>query len=237
PPAAAKGGLRSIAGELAAGLGIVWRSNALLGTLVALGVSMLGIGAVNVLLVRLIINDLGVPPAWFAGIEFAQTAAMVLSGGLVAMLARRFRPQSIVVAGLVGLAGLIAALALVSSVWHLLGILFGVGWLVTPLQAATATITQTAVADELRGRSAAARNTAIALASVLSMGAAGILAEAFGLRSVFGLAGALTGLAALGAGLIFRRGLGSGAAAGTPGVSAAGTNGAIPLASDAEAPA
>jgi MFS family permease len=225
PTAASAGGLRTILGELGAGLRIIWRTNALLGTLVAMGVAMLGLGAVNVLLVRLIINDLQVPPTWFAGIEFAQTSAMVLSGGLVAMLARRFRPQRIVVWGLLGLAGLICALAMVSSVWHLLGILFGVGWIITPLQASTATITQTAVADELRGRSAAARNTAISLASVVSMGAAGILAQAIGLRSVFVLAGAITVLAALGAGLIFRRGLGE---------SAAGTTSPIPLASDAE---
>ena len=55
---------------------IVRGSRALSGSLIAAAVSMLGLGAVNVLFVPLIVNDLSVdPPTWMAGIEAAQTAA------------------------------------------------------------------------------------------------------------------------------------------------------------------
>ena len=51
---------------LSEGLRIVSGSRALSTTLLALAVSMFGLGAVNVLFLPLVVNVLGVSPAWLA---------------------------------------------------------------------------------------------------------------------------------------------------------------------------
>ena len=61
------------------GLRVVGRSRLLTGALISAGVIMLGLGAVNVLFVPLLINDLQVPATWFGAIDLAQTSSMVLS--------------------------------------------------------------------------------------------------------------------------------------------------------------
>ena len=54
-----------------------------------------------------------------------------------------------------GSALIIGLLAGVDAVWQVILLLFAVGWLVTPLQAALTTIIQTEAADQVRGRVAA----------------------------------------------------------------------------------
>jgi MFS family permease len=193
-----------VLGELRTGLGLIARSRVLLGVLVAAGVAMLGFGAVNVLLVPLVVNDLRVPETWFAGLQGAQTASMILSGGLVALLATRFRPTSIVSVAMLALGALVALIALITAPWQLALILFAVGWFMTPLQASIATLTQTTVSDEVRGRVGAALNTLISTAGLLSMAFAGIFGAWLGVRNVFVLAGIIAVLAGLGSALLFR---------------------------------
>jgi MFS family permease len=201
---ASSGTPREIFAQLAGGLQVIAHSRILTGTLMALAVTMLGLGAVNVLIVPLIINDLHVPATWFGAVEFAQTASMVLSGGLVAVLAARLKMTQIVTGSLVLIGLLTGLIALSGTIWHLLLILFAVGWLVTPLQAAVATIMQTAVDDHMRGRIGAALNTVLSTASLVSMGLAGVFGQLVGIRTVFILAGIVTVLAGLAAIMIFR---------------------------------
>lgn len=195
---------RVIFGELVGGLRITFGNRILAGTILAAAVTMLGLGAVNVLLVPLIVNDLQVPETWFAVIEFAQTSAMILSGALVAVLAARFKPTQIVVVSFIGVGMVIALTAGVANVWQLLLILFGVGWFITPLQASVQTIAQTAVPNEVRGRTSAANNAFITTANLISMAAAGVLADAVGVRTVFIIGGAFVVVAGILAGFIFR---------------------------------
>jgi hypothetical protein len=126
-----------------------------------MGVTMLGLGAVNVLLVPFVVNQLQVTETWFAALEGSQTLSMVLSGALVAGLASKFKATNIVSVGL-GLLGIaIGALSLVTGVWGLMAILFLVGWVMTPLQASLVTLIQTEVVDDLRGRASAALSRSI----------------------------------------------------------------------------
>ena len=92
-----------------------------------------------------------------------------------------------------------------ASFWQVLVLLFAVGWIVSPLQAATATIVQTATSDELRGRTAAAMGTVMSSANIASMGLAGLVASGIGVRSSFVLAGGVIGCSAVVALLLFRR--------------------------------
>lgn len=196
--------VKAIFAQLVDGMKIIAHTPALMGTLVAAAIAMLGVGAVNVLLVPLIVNDLHVSASWFGVVEFAQTSSMILSGSLVAILASRIKPASIISGAMVGIGITLALLAAVSSIWHLLLILFLVGWIMTPMQASIATLMQTSVDDKLRGRTGASLNTLVSTASLVSMALAGVLAGGIGVRNVFLLGGAVVVLAGLASALVFR---------------------------------
>ncbi|MGA7732649.1 MAG: MFS transporter, partial [Chloroflexia bacterium] len=193
----AKGDMRAVFGQLGDGMKIIAQSRTLVGTLVGMAVTMLGLGAVNVLMVPLIINDMKLPATWFGLIELVQTAAMVLSGGLVAVLAARLKPTSIVSGALSMLGLVIGSIALANNLIVLGIIIFGAGLLITPIQAGVATIMQTSVDNKMRGRVGSALNSVISISQLVSMGVAGTLAEVVGVRNVFLAGGVLTLLAGL----------------------------------------
>jgi MFS family permease len=178
-----------------AGLRLIGRSPSLIATVAGLAIAMLGLGAVNVLFVPFLINELGASAAWAGPLEAAQTISMVLSAGMIGVVAARFSAQSLMVGGMVGVGAMIVALSAAPNVFVLLGILFVVGWFVAPAHAATQTIIQTTTTDAMRGRVLGAMNAATSTSSIVSMAAAGILAGIVGIRMVF-LAGGLICLAA-----------------------------------------
>jgi MFS family permease len=189
---------------MTAGLRLIGRSPILLGTLIATAVTMLGIGAVNVLFVPLLANDLHVPATWFGAVELAQTSSMVLVAVLLPALAARFRPTSIISASLVATAVIIGLLAFVGSVIHVVVLLFAVGWFIAPLSASVSTIVQTHVADAWLGRVGASLNATIQAATIASMALAGVFGDAIGLRPSFLLAGAVVAVSAVVSLVMFR---------------------------------
>ena len=197
---------RAVLGQLGEGLALIFHTRALLGTLLAAAVTMLGLGAVNILIIPLILNDLQVPATWFGLLELSQTSAMVLSGALLAFVASRLKPTLMVAGGLV-LAGIgVGLMAVVGNVWGLLAVLFLIGWVVTPVNAGVATLVQTSVPNAVRGRSGAALNTLVQVANLASMALAGGLADVVGLRTVFVLGGGLAVVAGLVSAWVFRGG-------------------------------
>jgi len=199
------GGREGLGTSLRIGLRTVADSPILVGVLVAAGGMMLGIGAVNVLFIPLLRNQLGVPITWLGAVDLAQTASMILSVGLVSILAARLRPARIVTFGMVGLAVLVALVAGVTAVWQVLLLLFAAGWFITPLQAAISTIVQTATDDARRGRVAAVLNAVVSGASIVSMAAAGILGDALGVRTVFLIAAGVVAVAAAASVVLFTK--------------------------------
>lgn len=196
--------VRVILTQLREGLGIIGHSRLLIGTMMGLAITMLGLGAVNVLLAPMVVNDLNVNEAWFGAVEFSQSAAMIISGSLVAVLAAKFKSTNIITVGLLGTGLAIMPIAFINHVWQLFIILFAVGLLIAPLSAAVATISQTAVSDIHRGRVSAAMNTTIQTASLVSMFAAGAVAAAVGVRNVFIISGIITFIAGLVSAWIFK---------------------------------
>ncbi len=197
PRATESATVQVIIGQLKAGMQIIMGSRVLVGILLGIAIAMLGMGAVNVLLAPMIVNDLGVSETWFGAIEFAQTAAMILSGTMIAIIAAKIKPTNIISIALVVVGVVMMPLAIISEIWHLFPLLFVVGLMVTPLNAAVSTIAQTAVSDDMRGRVSAALNSVIQTASLLSMFAAGAIAAAVGVRSVFVISGIITVVAGL----------------------------------------
>jgi len=190
--------------DLRVGVSLIVHSRLLTGLLVGVGVMMLGLGAVNVLLAPLVVNDLHLPETWFGALEGAQALAMLLSGTAIAFLAARFSSTSIVSVGLVGIGAAIALIAPIDQIWQLVPILFVVGLFAAPLNAAIATLVQTAVEDELRGRVSAALGSMIQAASLVSMFAAGAVAAQIGVRNVFLAAGIIALVAGVLSALVFR---------------------------------
>jgi MFS family permease len=188
---------RAIFDEMMVGLRLIFTSRILIGVLSSAAIVMLGMGAVNVLFVPLLINELGMPETWFGAIEGAQVAGMVLGGALTAALAMRLQPTRLISLGLIALGAGIGAIAAVTRVWHIMLLLFPVGLVMTPVNAGIATLTQTLVSDDLRGRIGAALQTMIGAANITSMALAGVLAGIVGVRNVFLLAGVMAAIAGI----------------------------------------
>jgi MFS family permease len=188
----------AVSTELREGLGLVRRSRLLLGVLAGGAVVMLGLGAVNVLLVPFVVDDLALSESWFGALELAQVSSMVAAGAVLAVIAGRVKPTRLIPIGMVGIGVVVAAMAAVGNVWHLIGLMFAVGWVITPLQASVQTIVQRTVPGSKLGRVGALLSTVMTATNVISMAAAGVIAGAIGVRSVF----ALAGLIAIGAGVV-----------------------------------
>jgi DHA3 family macrolide efflux protein-like MFS transporter len=191
-------------GAVVEGLRIVAGNRVLWTTLLALAVSMFGLGAVNVLFLPLVVDVLAVSPVWLGAVEAAQSVSMILAAAAVAVLAARLRPTTIVTVTILGIGGLIALTGLVTSVWHVVVLLFLVGWFVTPLQASVVTLMQTGVPDGARGRVMSTLQAAMSGASVASMALAGVFGDVLGIREVFLLGGGFVLVGGVLAALLYR---------------------------------
>jgi sugar phosphate permease len=165
---------------------------------------MLGLGAVNVLIVPFLVNHLFVHTEALGFIDAAQVVGMVLGSGLVTALAARLKAARIIVGGIMLIGLFVALFGASTAVWMALVSLFFVGLFLTPVQAAASTLLQANIPNDKRGRAGAAMNTVITLASVVSMGLSGMLGEALGVRQVFYLSGLITAFAGLLAAILMR---------------------------------
>ena len=178
-------------GAVVEGLRVVTGARVLWTTLLALAVSMFGLGAVNVLFLPLVVEVLQVNPIWLGAIELVQSVSMILAAGIVALLAARLRPTTIVTVGILAAGVLVGLTGAVTEVWQVALLLFGIGWFITPLQASVVTIMQTNVPDAARGRVMATLQAAMSGASVASMALAGVFGDVLGIREVFFAAAAI----------------------------------------------
>jgi MFS transporter, DHA3 family, macrolide efflux protein len=187
------------------GLRLIGHSSPLVAALAGVSVTMLGVGAINVLFIPFLVTELGATPAWAGPLDGAQMVAMVISGAFLAGLAARVSVPRLFVGGLLGVAVCVGAFAFVPGPLVLLLLMFGAGLFVMPVQATTMTIVQSTTSDGTRGRVAGALNAVMQAATIGSMAAAGILADVIGMRRVFALGGGVILVAALVAWLLFRR--------------------------------
>ena len=86
---------------------------------------------------------------------------------------------------------LVALVGQSTSVFHVVGLLFLIGWLVTPLDAAVMTLMQSGGDDATRGRDMATLQAAMSGAGIASRLFAGVFGDLLGVRTVFLLAGAI----------------------------------------------
>jgi MFS family permease len=200
----AAGRARGMRGSVIDGLRTIGRSRSLVAVVSGITVTMLGAGAIYVLFVPFVVRDLAANPVWIGPIEASQSASMILASIILGMLGARFRVSSLFVIGLAGVAVCIGSLSITTAPWMVMLVLFAQGWFFLPVQATTMTIVQQATTDEVRGRVAGAIGSSTQTAMILSMGASGILSDAFGIRAVFLISGSIIGIAACVAWVLFR---------------------------------
>jgi len=136
---------QSVWGDLMEGFAVIGDSRPLIGVVTSAAIAMLGLGAVNVLMIPFLINDLRVPESWLGLIAASQVAGMVIAGVAVAVLGARLRPGVLIAGGMVVVGSMIAVVATVSAVWQLMIVLAVVGLAVVPIQATAGTLVQTLV--------------------------------------------------------------------------------------------
>ncbi len=190
--------------EMSEGLKVLTSSRPLKAVLLGASIAMLGLGAVNVLVVPLLLDELQLSEALFGLVEGGQVLGMIVAGSIVAAMAQRLEASRLVVGGLAGLGLAIALVGQVQSAWQISVAGFLVGFMLAPVNGGVGTLAQTLVPDRLRGRVGGALNATISAATILSMGAAGIAAAAIGVRNVFAIAGAFAIVGAIAAALMFR---------------------------------
>lgn len=193
-----------ILGQLTDGLKLIAHSRILVGILIAMSITMLGLGAVNVLLAPMLVNDMGLPETWFGGLELAQTLGIISSGIFTTVLAAKFKPTHLISVSLLLLGAVLAFFAAINHVWQMFPALFIIGVTVTPINASIATIMQSSVDNALLGRVSSALGASIQTSNLLSMFLAGAVATAVGARNVFIISGVIVVLAGIAALQIFR---------------------------------
>lgn len=203
-PAPTPGGARATLHQLTEGLRYLIGERLLVGVLVVFSVTMLGLGAVNVLFVPFLINTLRVPTELLGVVEVAQVVGMIVGSVAVSSLAARVKPASLIVVGVMAVGVLIAGIGAASHIGLVLVGLLLVGLFIAPVQAAASTLMQHHVPNDKRGRASSALNTVITLASVISMALSGVLGDVLGVRQVFYLAGAITVVAGVLAAMLMR---------------------------------
>ncbi|MFT5194590.1 MAG: DHA3 family macrolide efflux protein-like MFS transporter [Cellvibrionaceae bacterium] len=196
--------LHQLRSELTVGLRALISNKLLAGISVGVAAAMLGLGAINVLLPVIVINELNLAETWFGLIEFSQVAAMIISGLFMTALAARFRPTHIAATSLLFVGLITFFFVSLNHLWQLFPILFAIGLFITPMQAASSTIMQTSTDESMLGRVGSALNAIIQVATLVSMFAAGLLAESLGSRMVFLIGGCIVCTAAVLMALIFR---------------------------------
>jgi MFS family permease len=191
------GGLRETVSQLGQGIQYLFSRRLLMGLILTFAVTMLGLGAVNVLIIPFLVNLLQAPTETLGIFDAAQVAGMILGGGLLAALAARLKTNQIIGIGML-LVGLFVGLFGASqTILMTLVCMFFIGLFIAPVQSTATTILQQTIPDDIRGRASSAMNTTISLANVVSMACAGWLGDQLGIRPVFWLAGGLTLCASL----------------------------------------
>lgn len=190
--------------QLSDGIKLIVGNRVLIGIMVAISIAMLGLGAVNVLLAPMLVNEMGLPETWFGGLELAQTLGMIISGATITVLAARFKPTSLISSSLIVMGIVLAFFTTINTVWPMFPALFLIGLTSPPLNAGISTILQTSVENQLLGRVSSALHAVIQTSNLLSMFLAGVVAAAVGTRNVFLISGVIVVIAGIAALQIFQ---------------------------------
>lgn len=169
------------------------------------GITMLGVGALNVLWVSFLKSSFGYTDSaelgWrFAVIDVLFFSGMFLASVLVGNVFSNRPPKDYIVWGLIVAGAATLPIGYLPNYWLIVAAMFLVGVAVAPINTGVMTLMQIVVPNHQLGRVGGGIGTVSDTATLGSMGLAGVLGAAIGIPLVFFLAGVmciLGGLAAL----------------------------------------
>jgi len=176
--------------SLKEGIRFILNSRLLQGITLSIALAMLGIGAINVLFVPFLRDAFGVSPEALGGVQTAQGAGMLVGGLILGGLGKLLKPRTVAIISMMLLALGTVLFGAAPGYTAALLIIPLVGFSLPPLNASLQTLLQRNIPGEMLGRAGSVMDMAISLANVISMGLAGYLGAAIGLRHSFYAGGA-----------------------------------------------
>lgn len=165
------------------------------------GITMLGIGALNVLWVVFLKSAYGFGATelgWrFAVVDVAFFAGMVLAGILVGNFLTKLAPKHFIVWSLIVAGLLMLPIGFAPDYWVLVVVWFFVGLAVAPINTGVTTLMQLVVPNSQLGRVGGGIGTVSETANITSMALAGVLGSLIGIPIVIALSGVMCVLAGL----------------------------------------
>ena len=165
------------------------------------GITMLGIGALNVLWVVFLKSAYGYDATelgWrFALVDVAFFAGMVLAGFVVGNFLTKLAPKQFIVWGLIIAGAMITPIGVAPDYWVLVVVWFFAGLAVAPINTGVTTLMQIVVPNSQLGRVGGGIATVSEVANITSMALAGVLGAMLGVAIVIGLSGVMLILAGI----------------------------------------
>jgi DHA3 family macrolide efflux protein-like MFS transporter len=198
-PKLSKTETRVIWNQLVEGLLFIKNSSSLLHVIVTTAVATLGFGAIMVLGIIYLDEALGMGAEGFGFLYAVQGLGVVMGGVVIGRFASSARVNWVVGGCMVILGLAIIAFAAAPSYPLVLVAVAIIGLSIVSARAALATLTQSLVPDEKRGRVGSAVTMVIGASTSASMALSGVFGDLIGVQAVFITAGVITILAGVAA--------------------------------------
>ena len=183
---------RVIWDQLIEGLLFIKHSSPLLHVMLTTAVATLGFGAIVVLGIIYLDEVLGIGAEGFGFLYAVQGLGVVIGGVMIGRFASNVRTNLIVGGCMVTLGLAIIAFAVIPNYPLVLAAVAIIGLSIVVARAALATLTQSLVPDEKRGRVESAVTMVIGASTSASMALSGVLGNLIGVQAVFITAGIIT---------------------------------------------
>jgi len=190
-----KSAIAQVWSEVVVGLKALFFNKAMATLAIVFAVTMLGVGALNVLWVAFFKTGFGFTQsdlAWrLSVVDIAFSAGMVIASVVVGNFFSNTAPKWLIVIGLIVGGGFFVPLGYLSNYWLVVAAMFGLGLFVAPINTGTATLMQLVVPNNQLGRVGGGIGTISDTATLASMSMAGALGAVLGIPLVFALGGIL----------------------------------------------
>lgn len=203
-PKPSKANSRVIWNQLVEGLLFIKGSSPLRHAMITTAVATLGFGAIMVLGIIYLDEVLGMGAEGFGFLYAFQGLGVVIGGVVIGRFASRVRTNRVVGGCMVILGLAIIAFAVVPSYPLVLVAVAIIGLSIVVARAALATLTQSLVPDEKRGRVESALTMVIGASTSGSMALSGLFGDVIGVQAVFIAAGLITIVAGVAASYTLR---------------------------------
>ena len=184
--------MRVIWNQLVEGLLFIKHSSSLLHVMITTAVATFGFGAIMVLGIIYLTEVLGIGAEGFGFLYAFQGLGVVIGGVVIGRFTSKARTNRVVGGCMVILGLSIIAFAVVPSYLLVLVAVAIIGLSIVAARAALATLTQSLVPDEKRGRVESAVTMVIGASTSASMALSGVFGDLIGVQAVFIAAGVIT---------------------------------------------